>query len=149
MRFRSEDKPKDVSLRQALQKLVRLKNAFQKMKIDLVFVHGSLAKDALKHLSDIDIAVLFSQEKFNFEKISAVVQKISEALEREDIDLMVLNHASPVACMQVLCNGKLVYCRNEKALKKFRLRAIQQYLATQHLRSSFNRYMEAAILKRS
>ncbi len=148
MRFGITQKPQKPI---RLSNLLEIKEAFSKYcrknPIDLVFVHGSLAQDKLKTLSDIDIAVLFKEGgKDILKAISKTVDKLSELIDREDIDLMMLNKASPLACMQVLRNGKILYCRNLSVLKKFRLKTIQRYLATSYLRTTFNRRMEMAIL---
>lgn len=150
MRFTDIENSSPIKLSRILKQSVAIKRYFQKKPVDLVFVHGSLAKDDLKTLSDIDIALLFKEGcKDILKGISETMEKFSEWTGREDIDLMVLNSASPLACMQVLCNGKILYCRNSLVLKKFRLRTIQHYLATSYLRTTFNRYMEAAILKKA
>ena len=148
MRFiPTEKQPKRIRLAQVLKKIPQLKRFFAKQPVDLVFLHGSLAKDRLKPLSDIDIAIQFRKPDYSFKEIGEIKEKLSELLGREDIDLAIMNRASPLLCMQVLCNGKLLYSRSEKVLGAFRLRTIQRYLATKYLRTSFNRYMEEAILR--
>ncbi|OGQ05415.1 MAG: hypothetical protein A2W61_07630 [Deltaproteobacteria bacterium RIFCSPLOWO2_01_44_7] len=148
MRFLSTFEPiTHLTLNTALKRGQRLQSFFRKQRVDLVFLHGSLAKDALKPLSDVDIAVLFTTDDYDYKKISEISSKLSKVLNREDIDLAILNHASPLLWMQILCNSKILYCRSQKALKQFRLRAIQKYLATKHLRDTFHHYMEESILR--
>ena len=149
MRFiETEKSPPRIRLKKILKILPAMGQYFQNKPVDLIFIHGSLAKDNLKHLSDIDVAVLFKEEHFGLEEISKTIKKFSALMGREDIDLMILNRASPLARMQVLCNGKILYCRSKSVLKKFRLETIQRYLATQYLRTSFNKYMQTAILRK-
>lgn len=142
------EKPKHLRLKSVLKKQPSLKRFFGKQSVNLVFLHGSLAHDELKSLSDIDIAILFKNEQYSYGTITKIEEKLSALLGREDVDLMVLNSASPLACMQVLCNGKNLYARSQKILTAFRLRTIQRFLATQYLRESFNRYMKATILRK-
>ena len=60
MRFiETMEKPKAVCLASLLKKKKALAAYFKNRPVDLVFVHGSLAKDCMKSLSDVDIAVLF------------------------------------------------------------------------------------------
>lgn len=148
MRFiETLEPPKPVRLASVLKKKAKLARFFKPKPVDLVFIHGALARDDLKPLSDIDIAVLFREGRYHYEDIYKVSSKLEEAIGREDIDLAVLNRASPVFWMQVLKNGKLLYCRSEKIFKAFRLRTIQRYLATKYLRTTFNRRVAEAILR--
>ncbi len=139
-------KLKRLRLHHVLKKKDSLQSFFQKQVIDLVFIHGSLAHDKLKPLSDVDVAILFHKD-YKYSQLAKVNDKLSKFFEREDIDIAVLNRASPLLWMQVLQNGVLLYCRNEKFLKHFRLRTIQRYLATKYLRRTFNYYMGKAILR--
>ena len=147
MRFYPLDcDPAPIRLADFFEKKGALEKFFKQQPVDLVFLHGSLAKDSLGPLSDVDIAILPKKHGFEHRHRGEIFLKLSELLGREDIDIMLLNRASPVACMQVLCNGKILYSRREETIKNFRLVAIQRYLATKHLRDSFNKYMQFAIL---
>ncbi|MBI4125013.1 MAG: nucleotidyltransferase domain-containing protein [Deltaproteobacteria bacterium] len=141
--------PKTLRLKQALRRQGVLTSFFKRQPVELVFLHGALAKDRMKALSDVDIAVLFKDEKYSYENISKIILKLEDILKREDIDLGVLNHASPLFGMQVLKNGILLYARSPRALKNFRLQAIQRYLSTAHLRTTFNRRAAEAVLRGS
>lgn len=143
------DKPKPVHLATVLRKRPVLKRFFQRQPVELVFLHGALAKDRMKALSDVDVAVLFKDGKYSYENISKIILKLEDIFKREDIDLGVLNHASPLFGMQVLKNGILLYARSPRALKNFRLQAIQRYLSTAHLRTTFNRRAAEAVLRGS
>lgn len=148
MRFiETIEEPKRITLASVLKKKRALASFFKKQPVDLVFVHGALARNELKPLSDIDIAVLFRDEDYRYEDISKIISKLQKAVGREDVDLAVLNHASPLFWMQILKNGVVVYARSEKIFKIFRLRAIQRYLATKHLRTTFNQRVAEAILR--
>lgn len=139
--------PKPISLASVLKKKRSLTLFFKNKPVDLVFVHGALARDDLKPLSDIDVAVLFRERKYQYEDIYKVVSKLEAIIGREDIDLAVLNRASPLFWMQVLRKGIVLYARSQKVLKIFRLRTIQRYLATKYLRTTFNQRVAETILK--
>lgn len=150
MRFISTlTEPPKIRLKQMDKFLPALKRFFKRQPVDLVFLFGSLAKDAMKPLSDVDIAVLFRNEKYNFKNISAIRSKLESLLGREDIDLAILNTGAPVICMQVIHTGKLLYARNSKIFKQFRFLTIQRYLATQYLRKSFFEQASRAILRKA
>lgn len=140
------NQPNKIFLKDVFKKKGAMKKFFNAKPVALVFVHGSLAKNKLRHLSDIDIAVLFKKENYALKDIHVIKEKIGGLLGREDIDLAILNKASPLLCMQVLKNGKLLYASNTRELIKFRLKTIKHYLATKHLRQSLSQYMNQAIL---
>lgn len=73
----------------------------KKKKIGLlVFVFGSFVKGYFTEESDIDIAILFDK-KPNFNKYLKIKMRLEEILNRE-IDIVVLNDASPIIKMQIL-----------------------------------------------
>lgn len=148
MRFVSTYKePRRLRLQDILSKQGDLERYFRDKPVELVFVHGSLAKDTMRALSDVDVAVLFQNNDFTYKDVAEIVDKLSEVLQRDDIDLAVMNRASPLLCMQVLSNGRLLYERSKDAHKNFRLRTFQRYLATKHLTTMFHRYMQRAIMR--
>lgn len=143
------EQPKDLCLSQVLRKKGVLGSFFKRQPVELVFLHGALAKDRMKLLSDVDVAVLFKAEEYSYQNISKIILKLEDILKREDIDLGVLNHASPLFWMQVLKKGMVLYARSRRVLQNFRLRAIQRYLATAYLRTTFNQRVARALLESS
>lgn len=147
MRFHSTSSRLDpLSLAEVQKKIPEVQAYFQTQPVDLVLLHGSLVRDKMGPLSDVDIAVLFNKKGIKLSEISAISNKLGEILEREDIDLAVLNTASALLKMQVLVHGQIVYASSPKVYPAFRLKTIRHYLATGHLRKTFHRYMENAIL---
>lgn len=91
----------------------------------LVFLFGSAASNRMTEESDIDIGVLFEHEHGFFE-INDLKSELNEILKRE-IDIAVLNSASPVLKMQVLKKGILVFARHKKNYNQFFVDTINQY----------------------
>ena len=60
--------------------------------------------------SDLDLAVLFG-ERPSLPERARLRARLEEALQIPDIDLMVLNDASPIARFEALC-GRLLCCRD-------------------------------------
>lgn len=114
--------------------------------VDLVLVHGSVAKGKTSALSDLDVAILFTGSSSLRDQVR-IMDKISAGLGFENIDFTILNRSSPLLAMQVLIHGICLY-EKEGAPQRFRYRAITRYLATKHLRTQFNRYLDAAIARR-
>lgn len=142
-------KPKPIRLAQLLRHQPALRRFFSRQPVELAFVFGSLAQDRLKALSDVDIAVLFRDNRYNLRMISKITSALASRLGREDIHLTILNEGSPVICMEVLHNGKLLYARSKNIFKQFRFKVIQRYLATQYLRKFFFQLVRKKILKKA
>lgn len=146
MRFKSTVAYVPLRLASILRQKAKIARLMKKRPVDLVFLHGSLALDHHQTLSDVDIAVLLKNNPPRFKDITAIQEDLEHLLGREDLDLAILNKASPLLWMQVLKNGKVLYASSQKMLDSFRLRTIQRYLATSHLRKNLYRNIEKTVL---
>jgi len=79
------------------------------------YLYGSYARGMVHPFSDVDIAAYLKEN--NFEKYMQLLAKMPE-IGRE-IDLRVLNDASPLFKYRVIKEGKLLVSKNEELLKKF------------------------------
>jgi hypothetical protein len=93
--------------------------------IHLVFLFGSSVSRRMHPASDMDIGVLFDPAP-NLSQINALVAELSSLL-RKEVDLVVLNHASPILKMQVLKTGVLVFVRDLKVYHQFFVNTVNQY----------------------
>ena len=75
--------------------------------------------------SDIDIGILFEYQPDVYE-INKLGSELNAIFKRE-IDIAVLNSASPILKMQVLKNGALVLAKDKKIYNQFYVDAINQY----------------------
>lgn len=71
---------------------------------------GSQATGQISHMSDIDIAVYVDPLKFDITEITLEIKFelfaiLSEELERDDIDIVILNNANPVIRFNCIKNG--------------------------------------------
>jgi len=97
-------------------------------KISVAYLFGSHAKKLNTPVSDIDIAVLLSETPKNlFEYYLYLVNKLSRIVG-DDLDLIILNTASPLLKHQIIKYGKIIYTRNEKERIMFESRAESEYL---------------------
>ena len=118
---------------QGTEKNARLGDMSAKLKeslstrddIAFVFLFGSFVTGGRNALSDLDIAVFF-QRKVDFEKIYELREDLSETLGTE-VDVVVLNDASPVIKMQVLKKGVLLIDNDRRAYNEFFLSTIKEY----------------------
>ncbi|MEM4261016.1 MAG: nucleotidyltransferase domain-containing protein [Candidatus Woesearchaeota archaeon] len=95
--------------------------------IDFVLVFGSFATGNFNDESDIDIGIYVNDKLYSEETITEIIDKFNELTDRE-IDLVVLNDADPIITMQILANGKLIYCKDKHQFNLYKARKISEYL---------------------
>ena len=101
-------------------------------EILLAFMFGSAVSERLTEKSDLDIAVLFNSTP-DFSLLVKIRDEISECMGRE-IDLVVLNDASPVIRMQVLKNGKLLKSEDTVIYSNFFVKTVKEYDDLKYIR---------------
>ncbi len=106
-------------------------------QVKLGYLFGSVAKDKANKLSDVDIAVLVDGQLGPMERLELRLQLMAacqRALQRDDVDVVLLNEASPLLSHQVLKYGKLLYCPDDRVRYRFTYESNREYLDTEHLR---------------
>ena len=104
----------------------KLKTFFENQQdIDLVYHFGSSLTGKQHEESDLDIAILFSEQP-GPDRILQLVEQLSDLFTRE-VDLGVLNNASPIFRMQVISKGKNIYFSNSKIKSNFDICTVNEY----------------------
>lgn len=94
--------------------------------------------------SDIDVALLYESNHIPKSlDLLAYRQHLSDEM-RQDVDIVVLNNASPIIAMQSIKNGIPLLIRDKKAYDNFEMRLITDYADVKILRKPF----ETNLLKR-
>lgn len=92
-----------------------------------VYIFGSFGGAHVHAESDIDVAILFHQASVP-DALSLLQIKLQlESLIGSDVDVVRLNDASPVICMQVLKNGRKIVEKNPLLTNEFFVRTITAY----------------------
>lgn len=107
----------------------------------LAFIFGSAVSNRFTARSDVDIAVLFKNNP-DFSEVIRIRDSASEATGRE-IDMVILNNASPVICMQVLQTGKLIKSEDVSVYNNFVVKTVKEYADLKQIRKE----AEAHILR--
>ena len=113
----------------------------------VAYLFGSVAEDKQNKLSDLDIAVLVETDKldkldeqpFGYQ-VSAMTDLIS-LLKTNDVDLVILNYATPLLSHEVIKYGEVIFCRDEEMRIQFEVRTLQQYIDTKPLRDIQHEYL--------
>jgi predicted nucleotidyltransferase len=119
-RSTNADAPSNLKLAKSLESFFK-----GRQEIILVFLFGSSARNRLRPSSDVDIGILFKSIP-EIEAKNALTQELSSILKRE-VDLVALDHASPILRMQILKHGILVYSRRKKDFYQFFTDTVNQY----------------------
>jgi len=130
-------------------KLKGLKEILVKHGVVLAYLFGSHAKGTARASSDVDIAVLLPYDtprsKF-FDVRLALTDELMDLLHKNEIDVVILNEATPLLAYQVVKHGKIIY--EDKATNpstSFIVRVIKYYADTEHFRKISLKYLNAAM----
>ncbi len=102
--------------------------------IQLVFQFGSSLGEQMHRDSDVDIAVLFNTNT-DTERILDVRDQLEQFIGAE-IDLGILNGASPIFAMQVISNGIEIFNRNSRIRDYFVIRMVNAYYDLKYYRKT-------------
>ena len=95
-------------------------------KIDFALLFGSSKEGRLvKDNADIDIA-LYLSDKPSADMLAEIVGLCQDAIQYDNIDLVVLNDADPILSFEAL-SGKLLFCNNEESYLSFFSLTCRQY----------------------
>jgi predicted nucleotidyltransferase len=90
-----------------------------------VFLFGSFLTGKLNEESDLDIAVLFAKKPETKDILNMQNDLID--FTKNDIDLVLLNDASPILARQVIEKGKEIFCNDHTEKAKFIIKTVNEY----------------------
>ena len=94
------------------------------------YVFGSVATGQTRKDSDVDVAILLRngiRPSRAFRLRLELMSDVGHALRRRDIEVVILNDASPLFAHRVLSNGKLVFERSASARVRFQVMTANRY----------------------
>jgi len=113
-----------------------------------VYFFGSAAAGKTGPLSDIDIAILlvddFSDRDY-LDKQLELQAKFCRGLRTDQVDVVILNQASPLLAHRVLSRGRLLFSRSDRERQAFFVKTIREYLDTEPLRREGRNHLMARI----
>jgi len=102
--------------------------ALKNLGVVLLYVHGSVATGSARKDSDVDIAVLFDHTPADSVEATAGIVAALHGFEKErEMDVSILNEASPLLNQTVASQGKLLYARLPDDALLFEMRAMHEY----------------------
>jgi predicted nucleotidyltransferase len=84
------------------------------------YLFGSHGRGAAHRQSDVDVAVLLSWDRFpssrsRFDERVALTSALIDALDHNEVDIVILNDAPPLFGRHILAEGRRVYCADPQA----------------------------------
>lgn len=114
----------------------QLTSLFDANDVLLAYLFGSQAKGTANRESDIDIAVLLSNQiprAAYGERLVKLNTELIGIFQQDAIDVTVLNVAPPLLAFQVVCHGMVIYDPHHRHVS-FYVAAFNRYVDTQPLR---------------
>ncbi len=110
------------------------KEALRNTDVVLAYAHGSLARGTERNDSDIDIAVLFLHvPRDTVGATTRVIEALQGFVAGREIDIAILNDASPLLVQSVAARGTLLYARSSEDDISFQFRAMHDYEASRRI----------------
>lgn len=114
--------------------------------VKLIYVFGSYAKGTNIENSDLDIALYLEGEADGFIKLDILYDLVG-ILNRDDIDLVILNNVDEVLKFQIIKYGKIIYMEDLYSKVIFESRVMAEYMDKEHFRKIQTQYSHEKFLK--
>lgn len=114
----------------------RLARALDREPVAAAYLFGSQATGAAGSLSDVDVGVALVANADRTVAQSDLLIAVVEALGTDEIDLIVLDGASPLLRHRVLRDGIRLVDRDPRARVRFETESMVEYLDTAPLRAT-------------
>ena len=122
--------------------------ASKRPEIQAAYIFGSVATGRARPASDVDIAVLVDRRvgpgrmlKYRLK----LMADLGSALHRSDVEVVMLNEASPLLAHRVLSQGRLVFERSASARVRFQVRTASRYLDLIPMFETHIRYLKKSV----
>jgi len=100
-------------------------------EVDVLYLYGSYATSAANRLSDVDLAILVSDEVPEtryFDLRRELIAVFASRLENENIDLIVLNNAPAHLAFETIAPRRILYEREPDRRVEFETRAVNRFM---------------------
>lgn len=119
-------------------------------EIAAAYIFGSVASGRARPDSDIDIGVLVDPKALPKDRLKYrlnLMRDLGAALERFDVEVVLMNEAPPALAQNILAKGKRVFERSRATRVAFQVRSLNVFLDTEtmrrhHLQALKRRYLK-------
>jgi hypothetical protein len=126
-------------------------DSFHNHSVALAYLFGSQATGQTWAKSDVDLAVLLAEtvptDQFAQLRLALTTEAIG-ILGRNNIDVVILNQATPLLAQQVVQFGEPIFSTDEAIRVEFEVTTLRRYVDTAILRRLQQAYLENRIRER-
>ena len=108
-----------------------------RLDVQAAYIFGSVVTGRARPNSDIDIAVLVHPKVMRGDTLKYrldLIADLSSALQRSDVDVVLVNQATPALAHNIITKGVLVFERSRSARIAFQIRTLNIYMDTEPMR---------------
>jgi len=131
--------------------LPQLNTILARHDVVLAYLFGSQARGEAGPLSDVDVAVLLASdappERWGDAQLN-LIGELTSLFRRDDVDVVVLNRATPLLAWEVVRYGHRIYVSSPAARIDFETKALRDYVETKPLRQMQQRRLAEWIEER-
>jgi len=131
--------------------VLRLREYFEERgEVVVAYLFGSVARGRASKLSDIDVAILVDESLIRpvrYGYRANVLADLMARLHTNEVDLVVLNKASPLLAHEVVRHGNVIFCRNPNRRVAFETDSFRRYVDTEPLRRIQAQYLDRRIVE--
>lgn len=117
-----------------------LRSLAARYSVVLMVLFGSAARGKARKDSDTDVG-LWLEDPLGATQETRLIRDLAHAFRSDDIDPVILNHASPLLLFEVAESGRLLFEKEEGDYDRFKLRAMKYYWEY----AKFRKYTERAL----
>jgi predicted nucleotidyltransferase len=131
------------------QQKEKLNKIFKETHVILAYLFGSAARGRMGPLSDVDIAILFSEKVKKddyFDRELHLATEIGKLFKIDRVDIVNLETTrSPLLKQRAVLRGTPIFIANPKRKFEIERKILQEYEDTKYLREVQNKIMEKQI----
>lgn len=119
----------------------RIRQALASEPIEIAYMFGSQARGDAGPLSDVDVAVLACNDvpPDDYTALQLrLMTNLMRALQRDDVEVVVLNRAPILLQHRVIRDGRVLLCRDELLRSRYEARVLVRYFDSRHLENLYN-----------
>lgn len=107
----------------------------EEYNIKLIYIFGSYAKGTNRENSDLDIGIYMEKEIDSFDRLK-ILDALIDILQREDIDLVILNKVDIELQFQVIKYGQIIYMDNLLTKVLYESKIMSFYMDMEYFRNT-------------
>jgi len=113
--------------------------------VSAIYLFGSRALQLADEMSDIDIAILFKDDKLTFDEELQLLNEINSILRTDEVSLVILNKAPLVIRNGVIKGAKVLYSADDNARLMFEEKTMKQYMDFKYYLDDYDKEFMASM----